>query len=333
MGAFKPPGGIMGSLRSLVPALPVAAAVVFALSSSPRSAVADESTADQAEHTERCATRLFTAMVGEGATADALASTNPQTFFDTLVKDARFQERFARFINSQFNRVPGTTPSEDASYYMTKYVLTNNKVWSEMFVGQYDVGPSDTTNQNSEAVVTDNPNGLGYFESTAWKIRYAGNEPAGIRIVSAYRMMQNTIGLTLVASTNAPDADISVTGRKAQPCAGCHFEPWFALDKVATVFGTRTGTGAKTTFTASTAGPQQILGGVSVSNPRELAEALVANEAFDVNACRLAFRYLYARDERSCEGPLFDTCVDAFKKDKLITTALATIAKDSTFCE
>jgi hypothetical protein len=79
--------------------------------------------------------------------------------------------------------------------------------------------------------------------------------------------------------------------------------------------------------------PQKILGGVTISNDRQLVEALVANEAFDVNACRLAYRYLYNRVENECEGPVFDACVTAFKANKRITSALAVVAKDASFCE
>lgn len=315
------------SWKTLLPVAPLAAAIAVAATSAPRRAVADPAT-DAAEKAERCATRISIAMVGEGATPDLLASATPQAAFDTLVKDARFVERFSRFINSEFNRTPGMTAAEDASYYMTKFVLTNNKAWSDMFVGPYDV-----VQQGADAVVQPNANGLGYFRSRAWSVRYAGNELAGIRIVTAYRMMQNTIGLALSATTNAPNVDTSAQGRKAAQCAGCHYNPWFALDKVASVLGTRTGTGTSTQFSPSTLGPQQILGGVTVSNDKELAQALVGNEAFDVNACRLAFKYLYGRAEYSCEGPVFDACVAAFKKDKLITSALATVAKDPTFCE
>ncbi|MBX3203412.1 MAG: hypothetical protein KF764_00025 [Labilithrix sp.] len=321
------------SFRTLLPVAPIAVAVLFAATSTPRRAVAESATVDAAEKAEKCTTRLFTAMVGEGATPEALASSNPQASFAALVVDPRFQERFSRFINSQFNATPGATPAEDASYYLARFVLTENKPWSDMFVGRYDVAPSNAQQAGSEARVTDDPNGLGYFHSRAWMVRYAGNEAAGIRIVAAYRMMQNTIGLTLAATTNAPEVDLSASGRKAAQCAGCHYNPWFALDKVAAVFGTKTGMGDTTRFTAPAGGPQSILGGVMVSNDRELAEALVANEAFNVNACRLAYRYLYGRIENSCEGPVFDACVDAFKKDKKITSALAVVAKDPTFCE
>jgi hypothetical protein len=303
------------------------------MTSTPRRAIAEPAGADATEKAERCATRLFTAMTGEGATAEALASPSPQASFDTLVKDPRFVERFSRFINATFNDTAGATPAEDASYYLTKYVLQNDKAWSEMFVGRYDVAPGTAGQANSEAVVTDNAEGLGYFKSRAWMVRYAGNESAGIRIVAAYRMMQNSIGLHLAATTNAPEVDITANGRKAPQCAGCHYTPWFALDSVATVLGTRTGMGNNTQFQPSTAGAQQLLGGVPIANERELVEALVGNEAFDVNACRLAYKFLYNRIENGCEGPVFDACVDAFKKDKRITSALAVVAKDSTFCE
>lgn len=311
----------------------IGAAVAASAVSSPRRAVAEPASASANERTELCATRLFISMVGESASAEALASPQPQTFFDTLVKDDRFRERFARFVNAQLNAVPGAMPAEDASYYLAKHVLTNDLTWKDMFVGQFRVEPQNPQQPMSEAVVRPDPEGLGYFRSRAWMVRYAGNEPGGLRIVTAYRMMQNTIGLTLAASTNAPDADVSATGRKAAQCAGCHFTPWFALDHVAEVLGTRTGMGDQTRFTPPTGGAKQILGGVSVSNDKELVEALVANEAFDVNACRLAYRYLYGRDEVSCEGPTFDRCVEAFKQDKKITTALSVVAKDPGFCE
>jgi hypothetical protein len=322
----------MSRLRNLLPVAPLAIGVLFAMTSTPRRADADPAS-DAAEKAERCATRLYATMIGDGADAAALASATPQASFDTLVTSPLFVERFSRFINSQFNRTPGATPAEDAPYYLTKYVLQNKKPWSDMFVGAYDVAPSNPAQPNSEAVVKVDPNGLGYFRSRAWAVRYAGNESAGIRIVSAYRMMQNTIGIKLSATTNSPDVDITATGRKSAQCAGCHYTPWFALDSVASVLGTRTGTGATTAFQPSTKGPQVILGGVTISNDKELAQAMVADESFDVNACRLAFNYLYGRNEYTCEGKVFDACVTAFKKDKLITSALAVVAKDPTFCE
>lgn len=321
------------SLQTLLPAAPLGAALLLAALASQRRAVADPATADINERNERCATRLATAMVGESATEGALASPRPQDSFDAYVKDPRFVDRFSRFINSQFNRMPGLTPAEDAPYYMTKYVLTNNKPWSEVFAGKYAVVATDAKDPNSEATVIDAPNGLGYFRSRAWEVRYGGNEGAGVRLVTAYRIMQNMIGVQLVASTNEPNADVSVVGRKAPQCATCHFTPWYALDSVASVLGTRVGKGADTKFDPPTGGPQVVLGGVTVSNMDELVTALARDESFSVNACRLTFRYLYGRDELSCDGPAFDACITNFKKDPQITTALATVAKDASYCE
>lgn len=323
------------SFRTLLPVAPIGAAVLFALTSTPRKAVAEPSAAELAEHNERCANRLNIAMVGEGASAGSIASANPQAEFDALVKDARFQERFSRFINSQFNTTAGMKPADDSAYYMTKFVLTNDKPWTDMFIGAYDVSTPQGSPANTEPTVKDDPNGLGYFRSRPWQVRYAGNELAGIRIVTAYRMMQNTIGLTLAATTNAPDVDTSANGRQAAACAGCHFTPWFALDNTAAVLGLRDPktTGDNVVFQPYTGGPKSILGGVTVSNDKELVTALVNDESFNVNACRLVYKYLYGRVENSCEGPVFDQCVDAFKKDKKITSALAVVAKDPYFCE
>jgi len=322
---------MMRPLRSVLPVLPIALAAIAAATSS-RTAGAADAAGDVAEHDERCVTRLYTAMLGEGAPPTAVTS-EPQASFDALAEEPRFVERFARFVNSQMNNAPGAAPAEDAAYYMARFVLENDKRWSEMFVGRYDVAPEDPDAPLGSAAVTASPDGLGYFHSRAWMVRYAGNEPDGIRIVYAYRMMQNIIGLQLAASTNAPEADVSAKGRESAQCAGCHYTPWFALDSVAAVLGKRNGIGADAKFTPSVNGKKVILGGVSISDDRELAEALVANEAFSVNACRLAFKYLYGRAETSCEGPVFDRCVAAFKADGKITSALRAVAKDASFCE
>ena len=311
------------SLKKLLPLLPVVAAAVFAFTA--KHATAADATVDVAEKNEKCATRLGIAMIGERAADGAT--------FETLSTDPKFQERFARFANSQMNNAPGKNAAEDASYYLAKHVLQNNLAWSEMFVGKFDVTPVDPKKPDGDAQVVTDPNGLGYFHSRAWEVRYAGNESAGIRIVKAYRMMQNTLGLQLTATTNSPDVDISANGRKSAQCAGCHYNPWFALDNTAAVLGTRKGTGDDVTFDPPTGGAKPVLGGVMVSNDVELAQALVANEAFDVNACRLAFKYLYGRVETSCEGPVFDQCVADFKKDKKITSALRAVVNDANFCE
>jgi hypothetical protein len=307
--------------RTTGPLAAGALALTFGLAK-PHRVNADDASA-AVEKRERCATRLSVAFLGKSAAPDLFAAADPQEKVSGLLADPQFVERFARFVNAELNDEPGETIPEDASYTLAKYVLTNDKPWKDMFVGKYDV--TDT--------VAADATGLGYFRSDAWMRRYAGNETAGYRIVAAYRILQNTTGLELTATTNVDGVDLSAKGREAPACAGCHFQKWYALDKVARVLSKRQGTGANMTFVAPTDGPQQILDGQTITNDQQLVESLVASEDFTFNVCRLAFKYLYGRAETTCEGVVFDKCIDSFKGSGSMKDAIAAIAKDPTFCQ
>ncbi|MBX3230115.1 MAG: hypothetical protein KIT84_25220 [Labilithrix sp.] len=275
---------------------------------------------------ERCATRLAIAFTGKSASPELAASANPQDGVEALLADPLFFERFARFINSELNPEAGMMPGEDAAYTLTKHVMTDGKLpWKDMFVGAYDVTDA----------VTPNANGLGYFRSKAWMERYAGNEAQGYRLAAAYRIMQNTTGLELVATTNVEGVDDTAAGRQNVACAGCHYTGWFALDLVAkTLTKTKRDKDGVVTFPANSVdGPQTVLGGKTIANDKELVQALVDSDNFKVNTCRLAFKFLYGRAETTCEGPVFDKCVDAFSSAGTMQSALSTIAKDATFCQ
>jgi hypothetical protein len=306
---------------------PIAAAVLGLLSAGrPAHAEGEDKTALN----ERCATRLSIALVGKSPDAALSKSDNPQSAVDRLISDPAFVERFALFINAANNAGPGSAASDDAVYYLAKHVLGKNLPFKDLFVGPFKVEPNAG---NTEMVVSDDPQGLGYFRSIAWQRRYAGNEAAGYKLPTAFRMLQNTTGVELVASTNSPGDDVSATGRKAPQCASCHYQKWFALDKIAKVLTRRNGIEDKMTFTPPTEGPQQILDGVTVSNDKEVVNALVDSEAFRFHSCRLAFKFLYGRGENQCEGPLFDRCMDEFKAKGTMQAAIATIAKDQGFCQ
>src|SRR6185436_7305694 len=85
------------------------------------------------------ATRLSAALLGRGATAELLASPDPQSAVDKMLDDPQFVERFARFLNASFNRAPGAKPAEDAPYWLGKYVLEKKLPYAQLFVGAYDV--------------------------------------------------------------------------------------------------------------------------------------------------------------------------------------------------
>jgi hypothetical protein len=235
-------------------------------------------------------------------------------------------------MNAELNPEPGETPQRDATYYLARHILQNNKPWHELFDGAYDV-LADASTTPASAMVVDNPDGLGYFRSRPWMLRYAGNEEAGYRLVAAFRIQQNIIGLDVAAVTTAPDVDISANGRKSTACSGCHYDSYFALDKVAKILSRRTGPVDNPTFTDSTEPPQMLLDGQMIANDKELVTALVASTQFKFRTCRLAFQFLYGRSEANCEAPLFDKCIDAFEQTGDVRAALKTIAQDPGYCE
>lgn len=291
-------------------------------------AVARSAGADQAAN-ERCANRLSIAFIGKTAPASLLASVDPKQAIDGLLQSPDFFERFARFINSELNDAPGPSALTDAPYladapyHLAKKILADGAPWSEMFLGKYRL-----VSIASNASVVEDANGLGYFRSEAWYRRYEGNEQAGIKIATAYRILNNVVGLRLPAATGAPDTDQSATGRKAAGCAKCHYDNWYALDKIASVLPLK-----GQAYNAYNGGAKEMLGGKMIKNDQELVTALVQSENFSVNACRLAFKFLYGRTDNQCEGDLLDLCVDNFKAQKTIQSALVTVARDASFCE
>ncbi len=303
--------------------------LTFALTLLAAALTAHAQTADELMKRERCAVRLAIALTGKTPTADLLGSPDPQAQADALLNSVDFTERFARFINTQFNRVPGATDEQDSAYFLAYKVLNESRPWRDLFLGPFRV----EKNAADAVVVTDDPNGLGYFRSPAWLKRYAGNEPNGVKLSTAYRIYNNTIGLHLVPSTNAPGADITATGRQATGCRGCHFDSMYGLDVTASILTQRNGTGDAMTFDPPTASSATILGGITVHDDKELVTALVNSEAFNFRTCRLAFQFLYGRNENRCEGPTFDACMKEFRSQGTMQAALAAVVKDPTFCQ
>ncbi|CAN5718902.1 hypothetical protein BH11MYX4_BH11MYX4_29130 [soil metagenome] len=306
------------SLRGL--GLVTAVSLACALAAT-RRAAAEEGTV--VAFNERCANRLSIAFVGTTASNGAMTSPDPKLALEGILGAADFRERFARFINSEFNNAPGMSSLEDAPYHIAKRVLSDGSPWSEMFLGKFRLAPI----AGSVAVYADS-NGLGYFRSVDWSKRYEGNEEQGIKLATAYRIMNNVVGLRLTASTTSANADQTAKGRQGAPCNGCHFDGWFALDRVAAVLPSK-----GQAFDAYKDGPKEMLGGKQIASDKELVSALVESENFSVNACRLAFKFLYAREDNRCDGPVLDRCVDTFKAKKTMQSALASIAREPGFCE
>jgi hypothetical protein len=313
-------------VAALIPLLAGGAALV---ASKPTAAHAEGAEADKAEVNERCAVRLSIALQGKSADPAQLTAPDPQAAVDGMVLSPEFAERYASFVNSELNGGPVTNANDDPIYYLAKYVITQQKPWSDLFLGAYQVTPATAAGAGMD--VKADPEGLGYFRTVSWMKRYAGNEDKGLMLVAAFRIVQNTTGLELVPSIGNPGDDRSANGRKAPSCKGCHFDEWFAIDTVANLLPTRTGQGDAVKFTAPTAGAQQLLGKL-VANDKDLLETLVASDAWKFNQCRSVFKFLYGRPENQCEAKVFDACVGALESTKTIQSAVAAVAKDASFC-
>ena len=282
----------------------------------------------------RCATRLSISLTGRPPSAELLMADDPQAHVDALLDDPAFVEQFSRFVNSELNPEPGETPAADATYWLARHLLTNNRPWRELFDGKYRVEAVPAADgMPATARVVDDPDGLGYFRSRPWMVRYAGNEEQGYRLNAAFRIQQNIVGLDVGAVTSAPETDISATGRQAAACKGCHYDSWFALDKVAKILSRRSGPDNNIVFVPPDEGPQVILDGRTIADDVELVQALVESTDHKFRTCRMAFQYLYGRAEASCEAALFDQCIDAYETTGDMRAAVRTIAADESFCE
>jgi hypothetical protein len=294
---------------------------------------------DDPDARARCATRLSIALLGQAPSPALLAADDPQAEVGAMLATPAFAERFARFTNARFQDDPGSRTTDDSPFYLARYVLEHDLPWSELFLGAYTVDLTDPPNQYTIDVLPDAA-GLGIFRAPYWLRRYAGNEPAGLKLVTANRMLRNVLGVELTPVSNAPGADVSAEGREAATCRGCHYEGPFALDPIASIL-TRTVYNANNVprFIEPIASSAVVLDGAIVHDDGELIAAMVDSTAYRFNACRTAFAYLYGRAEGTCDGPAFDACVAAFAaddaaaRDGRIQDAIAANATDADFCE
>lgn len=315
------------ALLLLLPAV-VLGASVLALSG--KAAHADDPTAEaKAARNARCATRLAVTLLGKSPDAALLASDAPERSIDAMLVTPEFRDRFASFVNASFNGGPVATATNDPVYYMARYVLEQEKPWKELFVGAYDVRPNAG---NTALEVFPSASGLGYFRTNAWMVRYAGNEEKGIRLSAAYHIINNITSFEVPASVAKPGEDRTEAGRKAPACEGCHYTPWFALDKAAAVLSQkRVAANGTVSFDATTVTPTQLLG-KTLRDDKDLVTTLVESDSYAFAQCRLVFEFLYGRAENQCEGPIFDKCVDELSKGSIVP-AIAVVAKDPSFCQ
>ncbi len=290
--------------------------------------------AQTSDFNKRCSIRVYTALTNQIPTL-AINGSDAREKLEDIFRSETFKEHFATFLNSKFNDEPGEYPGQEAPYFLAKHVLDNQLPFKDIFVGRYQVEPDPDRPRTTVPTVRIDENGLGYFSSREWMFRYAGNEEEGKRLVAAYRILNNTVGLKLSVVSSQPLSGPPAKDRSDPRCAACHYNSWYALDDVADILGTvKVGANTQQTrFTPYNKGPVDRLGGIKIANPRQLVEALVESENFNVHACSLAFQFVSGREVNSCETNSFDACMRAFKKTGKIQDAISSFIKQANYCQ
>ncbi len=281
-----------------------------------------------ANDTLRCNQKLYNTLFDRAPTAAELSAPDPRGRIDTLLADEEFQDTFARFVNARMNWGPEDNRERNPVYNMVReYILKRGHPWEALFTAQVDV-----VGQN----VNPSSNTVGYFENRHWKRRYAGNEEDGYKLRTAYMIMNNVIGLNLEAITVTANGGSSRDDREDpnRVCYSCHVAADFALDKVARILDRvdRQASDAQNTIFKSPEGPAQVVYGREVGSLRELVQMLVSLDSFDNQACRVAFAFVFGREEGGTEPAVFDGCLEQFRATGHITDALRHLVRSDLFC-
>ncbi|MEO1233151.1 MAG: hypothetical protein AAFZ18_30075, partial [Myxococcota bacterium] len=72
--------------------------------------------------------------------------------------------------------------------------------------------------------------------------------------------------------------------------------------------------------------------GETIQDLRGLAEMLVERDDFDNNACRLAFAFVFGREEEGTEPATFAGCLEVFRATGDIRDAVRHYLESDLFC-
>lgn len=289
----------------------------------PRSAMAAE---DEDLRHSRCVTRIASVLNMPDEQIRVLS--DPQAEIEALLETPEAIDRMARFINSRMNDEPDVNnPAADAAYMLSQYLMERGLPYRDMFVGPYQI----VRGEGFDWIIVEDPEGLGYFRSERWLLRYAGSELEGHRIVAAYRMLNNILGIEFTAAVNTDGVDSE--GRKEPACAGCHYNETYGLDLMANVLTRAVNFQGVISWEPPPDAPQTLLGGKVIHDDRDLVTAMVDSAEFPFNTCRLASAFALGRDVYACEGAAFDRCMEAFEEQGTFQSAVAAVMQDPSFCE
>ena len=280
----------------------------------------------------QCNQKLSSTLFGRSATTTELAVSSPKSRVDSMMAGQEYIEHFSSFVNAHMEWLPDEGLTSNPVYAALKFYLFENgveKPWRELFTGNFEVYDNGYNSRND---------GSGYFSDRKWKSKYKGNEEDGFKLRTAYLILNNSIGLNLEALTVNTSGG---SGRNARQdpnsvCYACHYKEEFALDRIANILPkvNRQSSDAQNLVEDPAPGPfPQILYGSEVNNMDELVDTLVTTDEFYTNACHIAFKFVFGRDERGADKEIFQSCIDTFKADGRISVAVKHFINSDIFCQ
>lgn len=309
-----------------------------------------------AQNSMQCSQKLYSTLFGRAATATELELANPLSNVDSMLQDEEFHNKFGEFVNAHMNWIPAEGSRNNPVYMgITKYLFkpgpnewifdengnrtdqkyTQELPWAYLFTKGYETYDNGYNPKTQDRCMNA---ASGYFSTDYWQKTYKGNEEGGIKIRTAYMIMNNQIGLDLEALTvnSSGGSGLEARSDPSTVCYACHFATDFALDKVASILPKVDRTKAPDeqgcTDLPFAGNTQTTVYGQTISNLPELTELLAELPQFDENACSIAFEFVFGREERGADREIFEPCIAEFEKSGFITTAVKYFIESEYFC-
>lgn len=285
-----------------------------------------------AETAMQCNQKLNSTLFGRSATTAELNITDPLGRVDNMMDDQEFIDHLSSYINAHMEWLPDDGLRNNPVYAALKFYLFENggeKPWRELFTGNFEVYDNGYNSRND---------GSGYFSDRVWKKKYKGNEEDGFKLRTAYLILNNAIGLNLEALTvsNSGGSGRDTRQDPESVCYACHYKEEFALDRIANILPkvNRDASDDQNLVESPAPGPApQTIYGTEVSDMDELLDSLVTTDEFYTNACHVAFKFVFGRDERGADKDIFKSCIDTFKADGRISVAVRHFIDSDIFCQ
>lgn len=298
-----------------------------------------------AETAMQCSQKLHSTLYGRSATATELQMSNPLANVDAMILEEEFQENFAEFVNAHMNWLPAEGRNNNPVYMgVTRYLFTPRQnsghateyPWKNLFTEGYRPYDGGFNPQDMEEGAG-GQRASGYFSDKGWKKTYKGNEEEGIKLRTAYLILNNQIGLNLEALTvsNSGGSGKSDRTDPNAVCYGCHVASDYGLDNIASILPrvNRETSDAQNFNEKPAESNSQVVYGQTVTDLKSLTAVLAERPEFFTNACAIAFEFSFGRERRGPDREVFDGCVEAFTESGYITTAVKYFVESDYFCK